>query len=565
MTELDRDGRRLFLELSADLYEQAIRRLPPIPGDQPRKEGLAFWEAVREAMDAEVAEHKRRMTIFRMLEDLAVYRMARVENMTYDRIGARAGGKSRSWAFQHTMPQDLVDGLVAMYAQAEQDERDAFINAGDDEPPAVPDKAVSVIPLASHAARRPASDAARRSILYRQLRRFLGGAAAVAGPAYLAAKAAAESYTATVQTALMSNGALTPMPGLDPLSGGGLSGMLSASAAPGATAQAAGPVSTVVGKVVAGAVISVQATAGFSAPAAVALTAAAGTPVVMAVEDAAKPIAVALGLQPPVAEPTPDLLVALPDTPGPVEEEVRPDPAWQVPTVYGTETPSATPTSTSPSLSPSAPLDRTATRAAAPAPTTVTSAATAPSSSPSSLPKTASASAAPTTAQPSTPPPPAEPTATAEVTTMPTSAPAPMTTPTPPAATPTPSTSPPPVTSTPDPTPTATPPTYPDPTPTSSAPVPTSTPTSTPPEPMPSQTPTSSEPKPTKPAEPEPEPTSVPSTPPTMPENGNGGGSDAPSVGSAPNAGEAPVALPAGAGAMLPRPAAGWWYGPAAR
>ncbi|MBN6054256.1 hypothetical protein JYK22_20105, partial [Nonomuraea sp. RK-328] len=66
--------------------------------------------------------------------DTSRSRACEAPRMPYDRIGARAGQCSRSWAFQHTMPQDLVDDLLTMSAEAEQWERDAFIHATQAEP-----------------------------------------------------------------------------------------------------------------------------------------------------------------------------------------------------------------------------------------------------------------------------------------------------------------------------------------------------------------------------------------------------------------------------------------------
>ncbi|WP_157549735.1 hypothetical protein [Nonomuraea candida] len=547
MTELDPDGRRLFLQLSADLYEQAIQEMH---GDEPRNEGLAFWQAIREQMDAEEAEHKRRMTVYRMLEDLAVFRMAKVQKMPYHRIGARAG-KSRTWAHGHTMPQDLVDDLIRMYAEAEAAERDAFMTAQTE--PATPPQAGdrgSVVPLRYHP-RRPAHEAARRSLLYRQLRRFLGGAAAVAGPIYVAVKTAAESYTTTVQTALMSNGALTPMPGLDPLSAGSLSGVLSATGTSGAAAQASGPVTTVVGKVVASAVIGVQATAGVSAPAAVAITAAAGTPVVLAAEQAAEPIAVALGIQRPdqAPAPAPDQFAALPAVPAPTEE--MPHPVWQTPTAYETGTPSSSPTakSSSPATQPLATV-----RAAAPTTAAVVPTATAPTTGA----KTSEAAPTPTAVH--------SPQVTSDAV-VPTSTPVEV------VSTPVVSTAPP-VASSPSPS-TLEPTTQPTPTssPTEAVPTPTEEPTAPPVTPVPDPAPTNGpskgpdqkpdqEPGPAPTRDPDPtavpEPTVIPSSPPQpapaggeQPEHGNAPTQDAPLE-----------VLPAGAGGsvLALRPTPGWWY-----
>ncbi|MFC4014653.1 hypothetical protein ACFOY2_46035 [Nonomuraea purpurea] len=537
--ELDRDGRELFLRLSADLYEQATQ---DIRGEGPRNEGLAFWQAIREAMDAEAEQHKRRMTVYRMLEDLAVYRMAKVQGMPYERIGHRAGQRSRTWAFQHTMPQDLVDDLIDMYAEAEAAERDAFINARA-EPVTPPPSDRSVIPITAHAKRPvPPHESARRSLLYRQLRRFLGGAAAIAGPAYLAVKSTAESYTSTVQTALMSNGALTPMPGLDPLSAGGLSSMLSASGASGAATQASGPVTTVVGKVMASAVIGVQATAGVSAPAAVALTAAAGTPVVLAAEEAAKPIAVALGIrQPdptPVPDPVPDMLAALPALLMPTGEEAPPYLDTQVPTVDETEPPhtgTPTPEPTSSAAHPPATIRAAAPTMAAAVPTTPAATRTATPTATATQNRRQSAAVA-------------QPTRTSDVPTVvrtstPTAAPSPS-----------------PTTAAPTPLPTRSP-TIPEPGPTASL-TPTKQPTT--PEPPPSSSPTEQPPTsgPTKEPTPAPAPTKTigpePTTAPSSP------GDEQPQYGSVPVEELLPAILPAGAGgsasAVALRPVPGWWY-----
>ncbi|MFG6197817.1 hypothetical protein [Nonomuraea sp. JJY05] len=530
--ELDPDGRRLFLELSADLYEQAMQ---DIRGEGPRNEGLAFWQAIREAMDAEAEQHKRRMTIYRMLEDLAVFRMAKVQGMPYDRIGARAGRRSRSWAFQHTMPQDLVDDLIRTYAEAEAEEGKAFINAQTEpaNPPA--NDRSTVIPITAHS-KRPAQEAARRSILYRQLRRFLGGAAVVAGPVYVAMKAAAASYTTTVQTALMSNGALTPMPGLDPLSAGGLSGMLSASSTTGAAAQATGPVTTVVGKVMASAVIGVQATAGVSAPAATVFVAAAGSPVVLAVEGAAKPIVAALGLEnpDPAEPPAQDLLLAALPTAPPPGEETLVQPELQVPTVYGTETPT-----TSPSPERGSPTHVATT---APAPATTTTTAPTPTASATRSPAAAPATTQSSMAAPTPTTVTAEPTV-ATYTTQP--------------ATPQPSTA---TTTGPTASPTDTPSTagpsqQPTDKPTEQPPTPDPTPTSPAPDPTPTET-EPRDPKPTQTAEPEPSrnPESAPPVP---------AGDSQPQGGSALQAElPQPMAMTVGTGGALLLPAAGWWYGP---
>ncbi|MBG0818933.1 hypothetical protein [Planomonospora sp. ID82291] len=542
--QLDHDGRRLFLELSAHLYEQAVERATG--DDAQRNEGLAFWQVIRNAMDQEVAEHNKRMEVYRKLEDLAVTRMARVQGMPYHRIGARAGNRSRTWAHQHTLPADIVDDFLGLLEEAEEEQRAAYLR-NIMEPEATAEQGgSSVLTLSTVRQKvRNEQDAARLTIIYRRLRHWLGGAAAAVGPAYVAARAAVEGYTSTVHTALMSNGALLPLPAVDPVSGTGLTSVLSAASGT-TTAQASGPVATAVGKFVASTIIGVQATAGVSAPAAtvvVATMGAASAPVVRAVETVVadtvtKPIAAAFGLD--GGDPGPVLVppvVPLPaETPTGAPSEV-PASAGAPPTPLPT-----------PTLEPPKPADTAAAEPDVGAERVPASApATTPASTPSPTHRTSDASPAPTPTASHAPTPTQAHETPAPV--EPTSVPAPMPTekPKPPEPTtaPTPTEAPMPTgTATADPAPTPTPtdsPTAePEPTPTETE---TSAPAPTPTDP-PSESP-APEPTPTQSSAPAPEPTGEPD--------------DAPAGGEQ----SAPDPLPAGAGEA---PVAwGWWYEPVTR
>ncbi|MFC7723335.1 hypothetical protein [Nonomuraea recticatena] len=258
-------------------------------------------------------EHNSRMLVYRHLKDLAVYRMAKVQRMPFDRIGVRVK-KSRSWAHEHTMPAEHVNNIIQMYAAAEEQHRTAFLDQPVAEYARDPSGNVLDFAPAAQDARRAHYSAARLSIVFRRLRTWLAGTAAAAIPAYVAVRAVVDSYTTAVQTALMSNGALMPLPGMESLGGVGVTSFGAASAGSG-SAHAAGPVATAVGKFMSGAVITVQAATGVSAPAAtVAIAtvgAGAGAPAVLAVEDAvgqaAKPLVMALGWQDktaPAGEPS---------------------------------------------------------------------------------------------------------------------------------------------------------------------------------------------------------------------------------------------------------------------
>ncbi|GAA2410992.1 hypothetical protein GCM10010404_81130 [Nonomuraea africana] len=514
--DLSPESRELFLKLSADLYEEALEQIQNEP--QPN-EGLAFYEVVRQAEDREMEEHNSRMLVYRHLKDLAVYRMAKVQRMPFDRIGVRVK-KSRTWAHEHTMPAEHVNNIIQMYAAAEEQHRAAFLDQPVAEYARDPSGNVLDFAPAAQDARRAHTSAARLSIVFRRLRTWLAGTAAAAIPAYVAVRAVVDSYTTAVQTALMSNGALMPLPGMESLGGVGATSFGAASAGSG-SAHAAGPVATAVGKFMSGAVITVQAATGVSAPAAtVAIAtvgAGAGAPAVLAVEDAvgqaAKPLAMALGWQDkttPAGEPSSHT---------PIEDDLPPagPPALPYPTADPTATggfpaepdASALPSTPSPIAATPQPTQTvptaSATRLSSPttAPTTTSTATTKPVPTVTSV-------AMPTT-QPSTMQPTQQPTTPQET---PTSAPTKEPTPAPsdqptslPTQEPKPAPSeqpPPPPTSDPTPAPTDSP---------TPQPTPSSEPTPAPsPSPSPSQTP-SGEPTPT--SEPTREPTTAPtSTPP---------------------------------------------------
>ncbi|WP_346154388.1 hypothetical protein [Nonomuraea recticatena] len=478
-------------------------------------------------------EHNSRMLVYRHLKDLAVYRMAKVQRMPFDRIGVRVK-KSRSWAHEHTMPAEHVNNIIQMYAAAEEQHRTAFLDQPVAEYARDPSGNVLDFAPAAQDARRAHYSAARLSIVFRRLRTWLAGTAAAAIPAYVAVRAVVDSYTTAVQTALMSNGALMPLPGMESLGGVGVTSFGAASAGSG-SAHAAGPVATAVGKFMSGAVITVQAATGVSAPAAtVAIAtvgAGAGAPAVLAVEDAvgqaAKPLVMALGWQDKTAP------AGEPSSHTPIEDDLPPagPPALSYPTADPTAT-GGFPAEPDASSLPSTPSPIAAT----PQPTqTVPTASATRLSSPTTAPTTTSTvttkpvPTATSVALPTTQPTP-QPTTPQET---PTSAPTKEPTPAPsdqPTSLPTQDPKPIPSEQPPQPTsePTSEPPDKPVPPPTpssepTSAPTPTPTPTSTG-EPTPTTTPTS-EPNPSSEptGEPSPEPTSRPTQPDPVDDGASGG------------------------------------------